>query len=464
MTKVIIIGAGPSALFAAKTILETSHAISVEILEQGKTQAERFCAADEAKCKRCLHCATLEGVGGAGLFSDGKLVLDLTSGGKADGIGKLTTPERHSLEEDIKETFLKFDGTSEIKDKPSDEIQTSLRSDFRERNLEFKFYNVMHMGTKNFQNITTNFIDYLKTHFEKRFEIKTDTRVADIKKNDFGYSVVTNNGTVQAEAVIAAVGKSGFHWLKKVLSPMGCNFTTNDFFFGFRMETQIENIKDLVEFSLDPKIYRYDSDRKIKIHCFCRNGKIRYSRYRDVVVVGGHSPYTKKNNINDDLMSANFNILLSFNKNLFCSDDLLDKFREENKDIVMVQKLSDFIEGRTSENFGIIRPSNLAMVRFGNLRRLMDSIDSEFSEIVIRFLRSIAELYPGVMDDDNMLYAPAIEWDMDTVKVDQHMETEQKNLFAIGDGAGLSQGIVYSAATGIIAAEEIIARFEDGNV
>ena len=38
------------------------------------------------------------------------------------------------------------------------------------------------------------------------------------------------------------------------------------------------------------------------------------------------------------------------------------------------------------------------------------------------------------------------------------METSQSNLFAVGDGAGLSQGIIYSSATGILAAESIMEK------
>ncbi len=38
------------------------------------------------------------------------------------------------------------------------------------------------------------------------------------------------------------------------------------------------------------------------------------------------------------------------------------------------------------------------------------------------------------------------------------METSIKNLFAAGDGAGLSRDIVNAAATGIMAAEGIIKK------
>lgn len=460
MRRVIIIGAGPSALFAAKTILENSQHITVEIIEQGKLQTERFCSADFSQCKGCSNCDTLQGVGGAGLFSDGKLVLDLTSGGKAEGISLLAINERQKLEDYIKDTFISFDGVSEAKNIPSNEIQNYLNSIYQEKNLKIKLYNVLHMGTKNLKNITNNFIEYLNKNFEKRFRIITETIVTNIVKNVSGYFAVTNKGNIYADIIVAAVGKSGALWLSEILKSLGCNFTSHDFFFGFRMETSIENIRNMIKYSFDPKIYRIDSDRKVKIHCVCRQGKIRYARYRNGLIIGGHSPLTK-NNSNQNIKSkhSSFNVLVSFNKDLFSPEDLLKEFQTSDN-TVLVQKLSDFIENRVSTSFGIVIPDNLAMVKLGNFRSFMDSIDPEFSPIIIRFLSSLAELYPGVMDGDNLLYSPAIEWDMDTVTVNQYMETEQKNLFALGDGAGLSQGIVYSAATGIIAAKEIVRRLE----
>lgn len=463
--KVIIIGAGPSALFAAKAILENSSAIFVEVIDRGKTPSKRFCAADFYQCQHCVSCDTLEGVGGAGLFSDGKLILDLTSGGKADGVSALTYDERYSLEEYIKETFVNFDGVSEVKSKPSKEVQNKLKSTFRSKNLEFKLYSVLHMGTQNLKNITTNFIDYLMRSFGERFKIEDGTNVSNIEKNDSGYSIIANTQIIHADAVVAAVGKSGARWLKENLSVLGCSFTSHDFFFGFRMETRKEAVRSLAEYSFDPKIFRIDSGRKVKIHCFCRNGNIRYSRYRNTIVVCGHSPYTKGNNIRElNEKKANFNLLLSFDKKLISPDDLLSKFRLVNEDALLVQKLSDYMSGQDSKEFGAIVPDNLSMVKLGNIRSLMESVDAEFSRIVVKFLCSLAEFCPDIMDGDNLLYAPAIEWDMDTVTVNSHMETELDNLFAIGDGAGLSQGIVYSAATGIIAAREIVARFEDKRI
>lgn len=68
MRQVIIIGAGPSALFAAKTLLEDSVSLSVTIFEQGSPPDERVCPADTGHCQRCKVCAVLQGGGGRGYF------------------------------------------------------------------------------------------------------------------------------------------------------------------------------------------------------------------------------------------------------------------------------------------------------------------------------------------------------------------------------------------------------------
>jgi uncharacterized FAD-dependent dehydrogenase len=46
--------------------------------------------------------------------------------------------------------------------------------------------------------------------------------------------------------------------------------------------------------------------------------------------------------------------------------------------------------------------------------------------------------------------------------VNRQMETSVKNLFAAGDGAGLSRDIVNAAATGIMAAEGILKQTGKG--
>ena len=459
MKKVAIIGSGPSALFAAKTILENSKNIKIYIYDRGKSPQNRQCNMQKSSCKNCKYCNVINGGGGSGLFSDGKLVLDLTSGGKSAGITCLSSLEQKNITNIIKKTFEKFDGVSEFKDIPPYCEQEKYAHIFEQENLRIKCYPVMHMGTHNLFKITCNFIDYLVDTFYNRIVFNFETEVTDILKDNDEYVLVTSHGRERFGSIVAAVGKAGANWLKLVLQKLNCTFEKHDYYFGVRLETQAFNIKKLLEISFDPKIYRIINERKVKIHCVCRNGDIRFYNYNGIISVGGHSPYTKSNLEFSQMDRANFNVMLSFDKTEIPPDEILKRIKSVSGEKVLAQKLDDYIANKETSVWGNIVPKNEEMVHRGNIHKIMNSIDSDFSVILIDFINSISKISEGVADKDNIIYAPAIEWDMDTVKVDNHMETSQKNLFAVGDGAGISQGIVFSSATGIIAGYEIASRY-----
>jgi uncharacterized FAD-dependent dehydrogenase len=73
-------------------------------------------------------------------------------------------------------------------------------------------------------------------------------------------------------------------------------------------------------------------------------------------------------------------------------------------------------------------------------------------------LEVLNQIIPGVASDSTLLYAPEIKFYSMQVLVDTNMESSVKNLFAAGDGAGLSRDIVNAAATGIIAGRGILKK------
>ena len=179
------------------------------------------------------------------------------------------------------------------------------------------------------------------------------------------------------------------------------------------------------------------------------------TNYEDCVVAGGHSPFTENNPPFNEEEYGNFNVLLSYPKT---SDykTLLERFKSAANNSLMVQTLGDFKANKAPETQNNPAYDRINQSQAGNIRTTMN--DEFFSEAFLAFIHSLDRIFPGVGDDNNLLYGPAFEWCMDTVGVSKHMETNIPNLFAIGDGAGLSQGIMYSASTGIIAAKCIIER------
>ena len=68
------------------------------------------------------------------------------------------------------------------------------------------------------------------------------------------------------------------------------------------------------------------------------------------------------------------------------------------------------------------------------------------------------KILPGLNGDSTFLYAPEVKFRSTKIKTNKYLETQIKNLFMIGDGAGVSGNIVGAAITGIIAAQGIIDK------
>lgn len=462
MKTICIIGAGPSGLFCAHKILSeycskaSKEDFRIVIIEKGEKPSARSCpGAVDGICRKCDSCAILSGGGGAGLFSDGKIIQDLNVGGHNDTVFALSAEEKDEYISYITQTLVSYDGVSTYKEKPSDEIQQNYNKQFNSVDLNAKYYSVLHMGSSNLAHILEGFIGELTK--ASSVDIKYGTTVTHIAHLENKYNVYSNDNLIcTADYVVMAVGKSGASWLKETLWPLGVHFNETGYYFGLRIEVPQRYLSSLATLSFDPKIYRkVDVERKVKMHCFCRKGNVIMTNYEDCVVAGGHSPFTENNPPFNEEEYGNFNVLLSYPKT---SDykTLLERFKSAANNSLMVQTLGDFKANKTPGTQNNPAYDRINQNQAGNIRTTMN--DEFFSEEFLAFIHSLDQIFPGVGDDNNLLYGPAFEWCMDTVGVSKHMETNIPNLFAIGDGAGLSQGIMYSASTGIIAAKCIIER------
>ena len=79
---------------------------------------------------------------------------------------------------------------------------------------------------------------------------------------------------------------------------------------------------------------------------------------------------------------------------------------------------------------------------------------------IIEMIYALNKIAPGMANDDTLLYGVEVKFYSSRLKLTGKLETELPNMFAIGDGAGITRGLSQASASGVHVARTIKERIE----
>lgn len=180
MYDVLIVGAGPTGMFAALELMKSGKKIAM--LDAGLDLEKKECKIEtEGVCKYCKPtCHILGGYGGAQFFEGTKLSIYPAGSGLIDFCGGVEkTKEMYNFVDELLEKYGK-----EKRVFPNMEKIESLKNDFKNIGIEMKYYNAQKVSKNTMNKIATNIRKDLETN---GVDIFTEEQVIDIigKNNDF---------------------------------------------------------------------------------------------------------------------------------------------------------------------------------------------------------------------------------------------------------------------------------------
>jgi len=454
---VIIVGAGPAGIFAALELAEV-EGLEVLLLEKGKDIDARVCPAWESSyaCRSCSTCHRVSGLGGAGAFSDGKLTLSSQVGGYlTEYVGD---EEANELISYVDSVYQRFGGTDKLYG-VGDKVE-SLRRRASLADLRLVPVQVRHLGTERSRAMLRSLRDYLSP----RLDIVVDKEVDGIVASRGVVKGVKIKGgpQVRGKYVIVAPGREGSDWLVGEAEKLHLVLNTNPVDVGVRVEVPSIVLEELTSTLYESKLEFYSNsfDDRIRTFCMCPSGEVvTESTGGDdpVITVNGHSYAGLKSN------NTNFAILVSTSfTEPFREPIAYGKYLARLANIlsggVLVQRLGDLESGHRSTpermQRGVVEPT-LKSATPGDLSFVLPY---RHLTGIVEMLHAMDKLAPGVASRHTLLYGVEVKFYSYRPKLTKNMETEVTNLFAIGDGAGVSRGLVQASASGIVAAREILRK------
>ena len=442
--QVAIVGAGPSAIFAALTLSKVGME-DMAIFERGKDIHER---------KRGRGMELLCGWGGAGAFSDGKLTLSPKVGGFLGDF--ILQVELMNLLRKADEIYLSFGAPKEVFGQSSDKTE-ALYQEAKLAGLEFIPMEIRHLGTENCVPLLKNIRDAL----EKKADIFFNTSVKEILvDNGKAMGVLLENGTqVNAEYVICGPGRVGAEWIKNEVQRLKIPSVPSPVDIGVRVEAPASILKKLTDIAYEAKFIYYSKTFDDKVRTFCMNpfGEVVTETIDEIVTVNGHS-YADKRTENTNfaiLVSSTFtepfNDPIGYGKYIARLANLLGNG-------VIIQRLGDLLDGRRSTpdriNRCITQPTLISAAP-GDLSFVFPY---RHLKSIIEMLEALDRITPGIFSRHTLLYGVEVKFYTNRGKVSPILETDIQNLFLIGDGAGITRGLMQASISGILAANEILKR------
>ena len=453
---VIVVGAGPAGIFAALELVRHSR-VRVLLLERGADIARRACPARKTGiCSGCDPCDITCGWGGAGAFSDGKLTLTPEVGGWLD---QFVSKERlRDLIDDVDGVWVEHGAPQEVHGGgPKAE---EIRRRAAQWGMTLVASPVRHMGTERAYEILT----HLRAELEGRVTVRTGVRVERIlteetpdgRRRTVGVALA-DGSRVSADAVIAAPGRDGTGWLVDECKRLGIGLRANPVDIGVRVEAPAAVMEPLTAALYESKLlYRTPTfDDPVRTFCMNPYGEVSLENYGDVVTVNGHSyAAAKTDRTNFALLVSTqftepFNDPIAYGKSIARLANLLG-------DQIIVQRLGDLHEGRRSTvdrlRDGAVQPT-LTGATAGDLAFVLPY---RHLRGILEMLTAMDHLAPGVNGPDTLLYGVEVKFYSARPDLDAGLQTPVQNLYAIGDGAGITRGLVQASAAGVIAARSIL--------
>lgn len=463
---VIIIGMGPSSIFCAYELIQLGKAKKVLLIEQGRRVENRVCPIEKTgKCTKCKpFCNITSGFSGAGAFSDGKLSLynpedeDIYVGGNLHKY--IGVKETKKLIDYTDKIYLKFGADKKLEGVEFKEEVTKIRKKAQKERINLIDIPIRHLGTEKAHELYGKLEKYLE---ENNITMLFETEVTDliIEDNVIKGVITKSSNSKPKEAeytefyskkVVMAVGRKGANWLSDMCKKHNIDTRAGVVDIGIRYELPDSVMQNINKYMYEGKFIGYPYPFKDKVRTFCQNpsGFVSSEVYdNNLTLVNGHSYKDKKSTNTNLAILVSHNFTHPFNKPIEYGRNVAKNLNELGQGNVVVQRLGDINRGKRTWQEELDRNTVVPTLKSAVPGDITFAIGYRTMTDILQFIKEMDKIVEGFANPDNLLYGPEIKFYSNKVLIDEKFETSVKGLYSIGDGGGMTRGLMMASASGV---------------
>ena len=462
---VIVIGAGPAGIFTALELDKQAPDKKILVVDSGSSINKRSCPARKiGRCINCKPCNIMNGWAGAGAFSDGKLSLSENVGGNiTDYIPIEKVRKLIKYADDI---YLSYGAPTKVYGENS-KFGDELAYEAKKENISLIRCPVRHMGTEYSFEVLRDMYLYLEQqeNFEFRERTTADKLLVEDNKVQ-GVWLIDKDGNrelVRAKYVVAAPGRGGASWLTSVANENNLKTVNNEVDIGVRVEVPNAVMDPLTKHLYEAKLVYYSDTFENRVRTFCMNpgGIVSEEHYDEgIAVVNGHS-YAEESKHTDN---TNFAMLVStrftepFNQPIEYGKYIAQLGNMLTGGGIMVQRLGDLLKGRRTDFSRLKKSTVIPTLKTAVPGDLSFVLPHRHLTSIVESLKAFDKVAPGLYSKNTLLYGVEVKFYSSKISVKDNFETNIDNFYAIGDGAGITRGLMQASVTGVIVARDIAER------
>ena len=464
----IIVGAGPSGVFTAYELIELGLNKDKKILliDQGKRVEHRTCPVSKVgKCVKCKpYCNITSGFSGAGAFSDGKLTLPnldsdtIEVGGILDEY--IGVEETKKLMMYTDEIYLKFGADTKLEGLENLDKINEIAKKAKDNNLILANCPIRHLGTEKSHELYKKIQDYL---LENNIEIMFETNVKDLIIEDEKIKGVIIedmknapenpiSSSLYSNHVVLGIGRKGAAWLADMCASHDIKNRAGTVDIGVRYELHDSVMENINKYMYEGKFIGYLPPYNDKVRTFCQNpsGFVANEVYdNNLNLVNGHSYKDKKSTNTNLALLASHHFSDPFKEPIKYGINIAENVNQLAKGNVLVQRLGDILNGKRTWDHELKSNSVVPTLTTAVAGDITYAIGYRTMVDILEFIKAMDKVVPGFAHPDNLLYAAEIKFYSNQLIIDEKFETNIKGLYSIGDGGGLTRGLIMASSSGV---------------